>query len=1022
MSPNPLEIEIMDTYGQWTDVTTDTLSADVQGVGLVDARTNRPRVGRANFVFNNLSKAYSPDANSRLDVMRRIRVKASGSTLDTACRIVHEGAGDVCYLEQQVNDSSVVSDVFVLQWDARAQFDSQYNSDIVWIEHAFTQAASGVYTYTNKWQTYTLTYTNSGSFSTVGARFFPHFRIQEGTFPGGYNAAIGIEYRNITLKKNGGTNLLSDPNIQNSQGGAGPWIRANFTVGSAPQQLDVAAYDISNRDGAIALRGASGATTTLTIDSAGVNSIGVGYVGIAGGSNRWTGQSFIPTANGQITQFTAFFDVNTGSPIGAIQWEIRANSVVGGVNTPAATALNSGTFVPVPSSNNTVTVTNGTLVATTNLYWLLFKPAIVQTATNAWSMRRNIASVYANGDNVYTDNGGVSWAVVANSDLRCTISVTSATNDKLAQAFTPTVSGNINKAFIWLRKTGSPTGTITLRIETDSGGLPSGVLANAALTNTFAESGLTTSYASTFFPFATTSLPAGQVYWLVISTTRAGSATNYVEWGVDYSSPSYAYSVAAQNSSVYFGAGGTAIFDIQEKIGSTIQTTPIRDYWIVFNGIIQAIQPAPFANAGLWTTAVVALDFTTIIQNLAVDLPLQKNQTLGQLAATLFATLPSGTLTTTMPGKLFDSGQQTFQTAFDGYTKENTTVLTALADAVTSEFGRCWFDLDGTLRVVDRVYIPKRIVQTVVANFVGQASGVTGGKPIDMTVARVMDNIINSVILTAHPRSTGGAVQVVGQIETNTVLPPRQAVGTPSETPVTLTFRDIATGKIIGADAVITPLVPDAAIDNSDFYVTDVVDSSGNPTGYNYTLYGPGAFSIVSYVVSASQLAMTLRNLATGTLYVTKLQVRGLPIYTYDPVTTTLKDATSIALYQERTYTRDLVFANDTNFSKSLAQYFLNQYKNPFTEVTTIALDNQDQITAQDLLGFNIGDVVQVTDNQAGITQINHMIVNISFSLDPNATNSLKHWECTLERLDQDVYGIFGNATYGKFGTGKFFV
>src|SRR5207244_4416890 len=129
----------------------------------------------------------------------------------------------------------------------------------------------------------------------------------------------------------------------------------------------------------------------------------------------------------------------------------------------------------------------------------------------------------------------------------------------------------------------------------------------------------------------------------------------------------------------------------------------------------------------------------------------------------------------------------------------------------------------------------------------------------------------------------------------------------------------------------------------------------------NYTTSGLVAFTITNYAVSASQVTMTLNNYASGTLYVVKLQVRGLPIFTYDPITVTQQDAISIAQYQERAFSKDMVWLNDNNVAQSMAQYYLAQWAQPFTEATTLSVQNKATIGGVDLLGLNVGDIINVT-------------------------------------------------------------
>ncbi len=136
-------------------------------------------------------------------------------------------------------------------------------------------------------------------------------------------------------------------------------------------------------------------------------------------------------------------------------------------------------------------------------------------------------------------------------------------DDKLAQSFEVTGTQTVASADLWLKKVGSPAGTMTLRIETDNSGEPSGTLADANLTTTLAESGLGTSYADATFTFSTpASISGSTTYWLVLSTDRAASLANHVIWGAD-SSEGYADGkMQSEISSTWSDENKDAIFTI----------------------------------------------------------------------------------------------------------------------------------------------------------------------------------------------------------------------------------------------------------------------------------------------------------------------------------------------------------------------------------------------------------------------------------------------------------------------------
>ncbi len=123
-------------------------------------------------------------------------------------------ASVVVFFSQVVTTAVATSDVWTLTWDARAQWDSQYNNDSVNIVTSSQTGAATGYTYTNKWVTYTLTFTATSNATTIAPQFAPQLN-------GSGTNNTAIEYRNITLIKSGGSNVLTNGNF--ATGAISPW-------------------------------------------------------------------------------------------------------------------------------------------------------------------------------------------------------------------------------------------------------------------------------------------------------------------------------------------------------------------------------------------------------------------------------------------------------------------------------------------------------------------------------------------------------------------------------------------------------------------------------------------------------------------------------------------------------------------------------------------------------------------------------------------------------------------------------
>ncbi len=129
---------------------------------------------------------------------------------------------------------------------------------------------------------------------------------------------------------------------------------------------------------------------------------------------------------------------------------------------------------------------------------------------------------------------------------------TTAAYTQISQGFKPNTSSTVTKVKLWLKKVGTPAGTdtVTLVIQTDSSGVPSGTpVTNGTATAVDISDILTTSYAWVTFTFSTNpTLVAGTQYHLVLQGAFTVSAVNYVDWGVD-------------NYDVIYADGGMSVYD-----------------------------------------------------------------------------------------------------------------------------------------------------------------------------------------------------------------------------------------------------------------------------------------------------------------------------------------------------------------------------------------------------------------------------------------------------------------------------
>ena len=261
-----------------------------------------------------------------------------------------------------------------------------------------------------------------------------------------------------------------------------------------------------------------------------------------------------------MSQITFDLGANTGTPTGTITWEIQSDDT----GDPSNSVLQTGTHAPTASATNTVSVTDGIFLAATTTYWLVLYSTSAQTSGNYWQLVAKSTGTYADGQRAYASSPYTSWTTDA-YDCKCTITTAAASvGDKLSQGFQATGAQTIGSVELYLAKVGTPAGTMTLRIETDDAGDPSGTLVDANATTTLGESTLATSYGAISFAFATAFAISGSTqYHIVLSTDRSTDTSNYVLWGADASAPSYANGeMKSEASSVWAAESKDGIFDV----------------------------------------------------------------------------------------------------------------------------------------------------------------------------------------------------------------------------------------------------------------------------------------------------------------------------------------------------------------------------------------------------------------------------------------------------------------------------
>lgn len=361
-----------------------------------------------------------------------------------------------------------------------------------------------------------------------------------------------------------------------------------------------------------------------------------------------------------------------------------------------------------------------------------------------------------------------------------------------------------------------------------------------------------------------------------------------------------------------------------------------------------------------------------------------------------------------------ETGIETFVVAADQWKADSTNALSAIQQVVESERGLFWQARDGTLVFKNREYWNARTIAAPVLALDSEQNEIVGSYG--------NADIYNRVVVNYTPRSelTFGVVARArqtlraagrwgvgnrppelpegGRFNLTESLPPN---GT---TVAKIPFVDVDRGRVVGAKDLRLPPEP-----NVDFTAAEREDGYGADT---YTTFAGLKFGVAS---TGSDVEVSIENQALGTLFIIGFQLRGTALVAYDPVQYIREDEPSIAAYGVRTLTIDLPLTSSQFYAEALAEYTLSRYKQPDYRLYEIAFESQQQVGTFKLIDLEIGDVLNVSDYQAGASDQKYLITGIGYGLAVDAqTLDIK---LSVRPLNDVTYWILGDATYGVLGT-----
>jgi len=354
----------------------------------------------------------------------------------------------------------------------------------------------------------------------------------------------------------------------------------------------------------------------------------------------------------------------------------------------------------------------------------------------------------------------------------------------------------------------------------------------------------------------------------------------------------------------------------------------VADSDVQWTGRINKITPATGLFGDL-ITKVECGDFMSDASRVRPrGLTVQSAQTGDDLLTTALASVnkqPAGTD--------FDTGQTTFATAFDDVRDGVTTLYQIFSNIAGSEWGHINIKPDGTLLFQDRYAYYGIPSSDAIVTLTGT------GAAADMTSFSLEDDdmmVYNNILGRVYPRTVDSDVSVLWELQSSSQSIPA------GETKTYIgDYRD--------------PNNLDSRVGGTDM-VAPV-------EGTDYACTGADSDLSVSATLGGNSAEIAITNNAAGAVTLTKLQVRGKRVVTYDPVAIKTSDSDSIDTHGDRDYNFIMPYQDSPNVAQDFVDWCLTQYKSRRLRprsVSFLANKSADLIAAA--LSASPGDLVTISE------------------------------------------------------------
>jgi hypothetical protein len=340
----------------------------------------------------------------------------------------------------------------------------------------------------------------------------------------------------------------------------------------------------------------------------------------------------------------------------------------------------------------------------------------------------------------------------------------------------------------------------------------------------------------------------------------------------------------------------------------------------------------------------------------------------------------------------FERGSDVYPFAFDNTQDERMGALAEFNRVVMSELGAGYVRGDDVLG--GELYFENRFHRNLGSPVMWDTSRFFGLDPV-----YGMDNVTNRAVATLHPRRVdAAATHTLFSLGSTTQSIPRG---------VTIEFdaqyRDPSNGRYvrIGGDSMVVPV---AGTD----YVFTTTDG----------LVATGQLDVLSPAVAgdfgANSTKVRIKNNGPKDGTLTKFELRGKGLYSFEPIVADVKDVDSVEEFGEQAETFDMPYQVDATLGFDAVSFVVSKNKDPFTRVPSVSFfADTDSQAAMHALAREIGDRISVTESTSGLVAVEYFIQSIRMVV-TQERKIVVMWELApADATDYWILGVPGRSELG---------